>query len=147
MDFFEAAEDKKAEGASAENINEQACSLSNRDMRLEAILINRVTLLLAEKRTSLSVMRTGLTILALPISVLSVLVVISKYYDPIKVIYLLVPLLTLCVFLTVLGAYMITKSFRRISRIGNMIADLKQRNAHLKSLSIIVEETKPDRDF
>lgn len=147
MDVFEAAEDKKAMANSAENTKEQGSSPSNEDMRLETILVNRVTLLLAEKRTSLSVMRTGLTILALPISVLSVLVVISKYYDPMKVVFLLIPLLTLCVFLTVLGTYMIAKSVKRISRIGHMIADLKQRNAHLKSMSIMGGRATPDRDF
>lgn len=85
---------------------------SNAAMRHEAMLINEVTLVLAEKRTSLSVMRTGLAILALPISVLSVLIVISRYYDPMKVMYLLGPLLGLCVILTALGSYMIAISLQ-----------------------------------
>lgn len=37
----------------------------------DAIVINEVQLLLAEKRTSLSVMRTGIAVLVLPLSVLS----------------------------------------------------------------------------
>ena len=121
---------------------------SSEEMRRETVLINSVTLLLAEKRTSLSVMRTGLAILALPTSVVSVLIVISKYYEPGDVIYLLGPLLALCVFLSILGCYMIAKSMKRINHLSHMVTKLKQRNAHLKGLSMIMEGLiGPDNDF
>lgn len=121
---------------------------SSAEARLESMLINNVTLLLAEKRTSLAVMRTGLAILALPTSVVSVLIVISKYYDPIKVIYLLGPLLTICVVLSILGSYLIAKSLRRINHLNRMVAELKQRVSQLHGLSIIIcGLIGPDNDF
>jgi len=121
---------------------------SSAEARLESMLINNVTLLLAEKRTSLAVMRTGLAILALPTSVVSVLIVISKYYDPMRVIYLLAPLLAICVILTILGSYLITKSLRRISHLNRMVAELKQRTSQLRGLSIIMcGLIGPDNDF
>ena len=128
--------------------NQEEAPPSSEDMRRETVLINSVTLLLAEKRTSLSVMRTGLAILALPTSVVSVLIVISKYYEPADVIYLLGPLLALCVFLSILGCYLIAKSIRRINHLSQMVTKLKQRNAHLKGLSMIMEGLiGPDNDF
>ena len=57
---------------------------------LDSIVINEVQLLLAEKRTSLSVMRTGISVLALPLSVLSVLIATSKYYDIFHVMNMLI---------------------------------------------------------
>lgn len=121
---------------------------SSAEMRREAILINNVTLLLAEKRTSLAVMRTGLAVLALPTSVVSVLIVISRYYDPMQVIYLLGPLLLLCVFLAVLGCYLIAKSLRRINHLNRMVVKVKQQNAHLRGLSVIMSGLiGPDNDF
>ena len=45
------------------------------------ITINKVQLILAEKRTPLAVMRTGIAVFVLPLSVLSALVATSKFYD------------------------------------------------------------------
>ncbi len=99
----------------------------------QSALVNQVTLLLAEKRTSLSVMRTGLAVLALPISVLSVLIVISRYYDPLKVVYLLGPLLGLCLILTAVGSYLVIKALRRITRFNKMLQALKKQDSELLS--------------
>lgn len=121
---------------------------SNAAMRHEALLINEVTLVLAEKRTSLSVLRTGLAILALPISVLSVLIVISRYYDPSKVIYLLAPLLGLCAVLTILGSYLIIKALKRINQLNRVVIALKKQNAGLRELCVAMDELiVPDSDF
>ncbi len=121
---------------------------SNAAMRHESMLINEITLVLAEKRTSLSVMRTGIAILALPVSVLSVLVVISRYYDPAKVMYLLGPLLGLCGILTVLGAYMIYTSFKRVGQLNRVITALKKQNESLRELCVAMDDlVAPDPDF
>jgi hypothetical protein len=104
-------------------------------LQQETMLINEISLVLAEKRTSLSVMRTGLAVLALPLSVLSVLIVISRYYDPAQVIYLLGPLLILCAGLIVLGIYLISSSVRRIRALNRVIAVLKIQNGNLRELS------------
>ncbi|MDR1045282.1 MAG: hypothetical protein LBP33_09220 [Candidatus Adiutrix sp.] len=121
---------------------------SNAAMRHEAMLINEVTLVLAEKRTSLSVMRTGIAILALPVSVFSVLVVISRYYDPMKVMYLLGPLLGICLILTALGAYMIGKSLKRVAQLNRVVAALKRQNRSLRELCVAMDDlVGPDNDF
>ena len=121
---------------------------SNAAMRHEAMLINEVTLVLAEKRTSLSVMRTGIAILALPVSVLSVLVVISRYYDPLRVMYLLGPLLGVCLVLTVLGSYMIGKSLKRIAQLNRVVVTLKRQNSSLRELCVAMDDlVAPDSDF
>ncbi len=121
---------------------------SNAVMRHEAMLINEVSLVLSEKRTSLSVMRTGLAVLALPLSVLSVLIVISRYYDPMKVMYLLGPLLGLCALLTVLGSYLIVKSLKRINQLNRVLAGLKRQNVSLRELCVAMDDLIfPDRDY
>jgi len=121
---------------------------SNAAMRHESMLINEISMVLAEKRTSLSVMRTGIAILALPLSVLSVLVVISRYYDPAKVMYLLGPLLGLCGILTVLGAFMIFTSFKRIGQLNRVVVALKQQNQSLRELCVAMDDlVTPDPDF
>jgi hypothetical protein len=121
------------------------------ERRQENLLINEISLVLAEKRTSLSVMRTGLAVLALPLSVLSVLIVISRYYDPGRVMHLLGPLLLVCAGLTVLGIYMIAVSTKRIHILNRVILDLKRQNTHLWALSVVMEEQSPavgpDPDF
>ena len=43
------------------------------------IKINEITMILAEKRTSLAVLRTGIALFALPLSILGLLIATSKY--------------------------------------------------------------------
>ena len=136
-------------------LNQEAVKLLSRDLphlpdraslRQETMLINEISLVLAEKRTSLSVLRTGLAVLALPLSVLSVLIVISRYYDPGAVIYLLGPLLAICAGLTILGVYLITSAIRRIQSLNRVITVLKGQNSQLRELSqALKEEMSPDQ--
>ena len=123
-------------------------------LRQETMLINEISLVLAEKRTSLSVMRTGLAVLALPLSVLSVLIVISRYYDAAQVMYLLGPLLLLCAGLTILGIYLILSAVRRIRALNRVITLLKGKNSQLRELSLAMKgdavtdpAVAPDPDF
>lgn len=91
----------------------------------ENIAINEIQLILAEKRTSLSVMRTGIAVLALPVSVLSVLIAMSKYYDFIQVLHLLIPLSIILLLLTTLGSYLIIRSMVRMKHYDQFIRKIK----------------------
>jgi uncharacterized membrane protein YidH (DUF202 family) len=91
----------------------------------DSIAINEVQLLLAEERTSLSVMRTGIAVLALPLSVFSLLVATSKYYEIANVLHFLVPLAIFCVVLLALGGYLVIRSIRKIRRIDHQIYLIK----------------------
>jgi uncharacterized membrane protein YidH (DUF202 family) len=95
------------------------------------VIINEVQLLLAEKRTSLAAMRTGIAILALPLSVLSLLIATSKYYDIAEVIWLLAPVLALCLFLALVGTYVIVRALIRIHRYDRLISSIKQQYSQI----------------
>lgn len=95
----------------------------------EAIIINEVQLLLAEKRTSLAAMRTGIAVFALPLTVMSVLIATSKYYDIIHVMHLLVPLLSICAALVILGSYLIIRSIIRLHRHDQHISEIKRKHS------------------
>ncbi|MDR1050441.1 MAG: hypothetical protein LBP95_05040 [Deltaproteobacteria bacterium] len=105
----------------------------------ETRLINEVSLVLAEKRTALSVMRTGLAILVLPLSVTGALIGVSRYYDPMKVVYLLAPVLTVNVCLTVFGLFLIYRSWKRTRALEKINMGLKERNPNLRELSRLIE--------
>jgi len=94
----------------------------------ESIIINEVQLLLAEKRTSLATMRTGITVFVLPLSVLSVLIATSKYYDVIKVMPFIIPLLAICVALVLLGSYLIIRSVMKMRHQDSLIMQLKRKH-------------------
>ena len=93
-----------------------------------SITINKVQLILAEKRTSLAVMRTGIAVFVLPLSVLSALVATSKFYDFIKVIHFMIPLLVLCTGMIALGAYLVIRAIIRIKRFDRVIKNMKKEN-------------------
>lgn len=95
------------------------------EKQIDAIVINEVQLILAEKRTSLAVLRTGIAVLALPLSVMSLLIATSKYYDVFHVLHLLVPLGAICFALSIFGTYLITRSIIRMHRYDHLIHEIK----------------------
>jgi hypothetical protein len=97
----------------------------------DAIVINEVQLLLAEKRTSLATMRTGIAVFALPLSVLGLLVATSKYYEFMETLPLLLPLLLLCAGLTILGVYLVHRAVIKIRRYDRIVNELKKENKDL----------------
>lgn len=92
-------------------------------------LFDEIQLILAEKRTSLSALRTGIAIFALPLSVLSVLVATSRYYEPAKVLSLLIALTVLNLGLVVLGAYLIIHSLLKVRRFDALIHEIKLKHS------------------
>ena len=100
-------------------------SMSEEKAVLNSIIINEVQLVLAEKRTSLSVMRTGIAVLALPLSVTSVLIATSKYYNVFQVLHLLIPLGILNLILVIFGAYLIIRSIFRMRHYERVIQEIK----------------------
>jgi uncharacterized membrane protein YidH (DUF202 family) len=104
------------------------------EKKAEDFLLDEIQLILAEKRTSLSIMRTGIAVITLPLSVLTILVVTSKYYRIFEILTLFVPLVTLCVGLTVWGLYLIIKASRNIRHYDAMIRKLKLDDGRLKEI-------------
>ena len=98
---------------------------------LQGVLLNQIQLLLAEKRTSLALMRTGIAVFALPLSVLSALIATSKYYDFMRVVHLLIPLLIICFGLVVLGSYLIIRTMVRIRNFDKIVREIKKENEML----------------
>jgi uncharacterized membrane protein YidH (DUF202 family) len=96
---------------------------------IDAHIFDEVQLILAEKRTALSMLRTGIAVFALPLSVLSVLVATSKYYQAVSVLQFLLPLLALCAGLIVLGSYLIIHAIIRIRRYDRHIKELKRQHS------------------
>ena len=99
--------------------------------------IQEVQLLLAEKRTSLSSLRTGLGVIAAPMTVVSFLVVTSHLYDILASLWMLAPLLALCIVLVGLGSYLIMRAIVRIHQFDERIRQIKALDPELRSLVIV----------
>ncbi len=98
------------------------------------VVFNEVQLILAEKRTALAALRTGIAVFALPMSLLGLLITTSKYYVISDVLVFLIPLLILCGILSILGAYLIIRSLKRISRYDHIIVKLKRSHPILREI-------------
>ena len=96
--------------------------------------IARAQLILAEKRTSLSVVRTAIAVIALPLSVITALIALSRYYDVIHNLPLLVPLLLICLGLTIIGVYLFTRALRKINHYDHLLHRLKRRDPEISDL-------------
>lgn len=91
-------------------------------------------LILAEKRTSLAVVRTGIAVVALPLSVVTALIAFSRYYDVASNLLMIVPLLLVCLGLTVFGIYLLSRSLLRIHHQDLMLRKLKERDPEIREL-------------
>ncbi len=97
-------------------------------MDIESRIYNDVSLLLAEKRTSLALLRTAIAIFTLPLSVFTILIATSRYYDIPSALPFIIPLMSFCSALIVLGVYLIIRSMRRIRNIDFKIQEFKQQD-------------------
>ena len=93
---------------------------------VSADIIDDISLLLAEKRTSLAVLRTAIAILTIPISVFTVLIATSRYYDIFSSLIFIIPLFVICLLLIFLGIYLILRSFKKIKMIDLKINEYKK---------------------
>lgn len=99
--------------------------------KTDSIAINEVQLILAEKRTSLSLMRTGIAVLALPLSVMSFLIATSKYYNVLNVLHIFLPLGVLNFSLIFLGGYLVIRSIIRIKHYDLFIKKIKKTHSRI----------------
>jgi uncharacterized membrane protein YkgB len=95
---------------------------------------DELQLLLAEKRTALSLLRTGITVFALPLSVLSLLVATSSNYRYSEVVGLLLPLLALSGALILLACYLVARAMVAVHRCDQRVIRLKADNRTLAAL-------------
>ena len=119
-------------GISMETDKDQVKSLL--ENKSESSLIARVQMILAEKRTSLSVLRTGIAVLSLPMAIVALLTATSGLYDLASTLHLLIPLFVLNSVLVVLGSALIYRAFTRILRHDKLIAIIKEKNPELGKL-------------
>jgi len=103
--------------------------LDDEAQRNATLLLGEAQLILAEKRTSLAVMRLGIAVLALPLTVLGFLIVTSKYYDVLHVMYFVIPLIVLLSSLTAFGAYLVIRSLLRMHRYDRLILKIKAKSS------------------
>ncbi len=96
------------------------------------VAANEIQLLLAEKRTALSLLRTGIAVFALPLSVLGLLVATSHLAA--RNGLLMAPLLALCGALTALGCYLVVRAMLQVQRCDTLIGRLKRHNRAIARL-------------
>jgi uncharacterized membrane protein YkgB len=110
---------------------EQAPKPSGPKGGIDPIIFGEIELLLAEKRTAFSALRTGIAVFALPITVLSFLVATSRFYEVLRVLQFLVPLLAINAAMVALGCYLIVQSIHRVRHYDALIRKLKREHSVL----------------
>ena len=98
--------------------------------------VNKIQLLLSEKRTALSVMRTGIAVFALPLSVFSILIATSNYYNITKVLPLIIPVLVINAGLVILAVYLIVRSIKKLHALDLMVDKIKDNSKAIADLFI-----------
>lgn len=100
----------------------------------EMLLVQEVQLLMAEKRTALSVLRTGVGISALPLGIFSVLIATSGNYKFTGVLHLIIPVILACLALFVFSGYLAVRAMRKILLVEDRIRKMKHRSSAIENL-------------
>lgn len=98
------------------------------------IQVNKIQLLLSEKRTALSVLRTGIAVFALPLSVFSILIATSSYYNITRVLHLIIPVLAINTGLVGLAVYLIVRSIKKLHALDLMVGKIKDNSKAISDL-------------
>ncbi len=101
----------------------------------ESVLMNRVQVILAEKRTSLAVLRTGIGLLTLPMTIVAFLVTTSSFWDPLENLVFLIPLFILNTALATMGIALIIRAWKRIRNFDRAIEAIKK---HANTLGYVI---------
>jgi uncharacterized membrane protein YidH (DUF202 family) len=98
------------------------------------MVFDEVNLMLAEKRTALSLLRTDIAIFTIPLSIGSILIATSKLYNPEKIIFLMVPVLGGCTFLVAISLWLMIDAFVRLRNNDRRLDKIIEKNQFLKNL-------------
>lgn len=93
-----------------------------------------VQVLLAEKRTYLSVMRTAIAILALPLSITTILITLSRFYSWVENLHFLIPMGAVLAFLVVASLLMFVRSAKKIRHCDELIFNLRRKDPALRDV-------------
>lgn len=92
---------------------------------------NSAQLILAEKRTSLSILRTGVGTFVLPLSVLGLLIASAKTHQSNDAMHLLIPILMISAFLAILAIGLIIAALLQLHRYDRMLKQFKESHPAL----------------
>ncbi len=123
------------EQESVDTLDEVRHELDNSVDVPESTLMNRMQVILAEKRTSLSVLRTGLGLVTLPMTIVAFLITTSSLWDFTSNLIYLIPLFTINTLLAALGLILILRAWKRIRNFDLAIEIIK---LHSKTLGHFV---------
>jgi uncharacterized membrane protein YidH (DUF202 family) len=98
------------------------------------MVFDEVNLLLAEKRTALSILRTGIAIFSIPLSIGSVLIATSQLYQPQNILFLLVPVLGGFTLLVLIALWLIINSLIKLRHVDKTIVAIAEKNPFLRKL-------------
>jgi uncharacterized membrane protein YidH (DUF202 family) len=101
-----------------------------------ALLINEVQLLLAEKRTYLSSLRTGTAVLTLSLSIIVFLIASREYHNFFEDIRLSSLTIGSLLILGIVGLLVSYRSERKVVKINSIINNIKKNHEHIAKLIV-----------
>lgn len=102
----------------------------------ESLLLSELQLLLAEKRTYLSLFRTGIAVFIAPLSVISILIVTINYHTLLDDFTTSLPILGILIGLSVVGFFMFVNSEKKIKKLNGLINEAKRINKHVENMIV-----------
>jgi hypothetical protein len=98
------------------------------------VVFDEVNLMLAEKRTALSLLRTGIAIFSIPLSLGSILIATSNLYYPNKILFLMIQDLGGCSLLVLISLWLIVTVIKKLRSNNKRFDLIIQNNEFLRNL-------------
>jgi archaellum biogenesis protein FlaJ (TadC family) len=102
----------------------------------EAILLNEIELLLAEKRTNFSLFRTGIAVATLPLTVIIFLIATNEYHKVFDNKFYLMLIVLILTLLALGGVFMAIKASRKIKKVDKAVLKIEKDNRRIKNIIV-----------
>lgn len=102
----------------------------------EAILLNEIELLLAEKRTNFSLLRTGIAIATLPLTVAIFLIATKDFHNAFDNNFYLFTILLFFGLIIASGIFMTVFAGRKIKKVDKAVLRIQKENKRVKNIIV-----------
>ena len=102
----------------------------------EQLLLQKIQVILAEKRTLFSILRTGMAVITLPLTVIVFMVATREYHSVLNYIWISIFLIAALLTISFSGIFITLQSFKKIKKLNHLIMEIERENKDIDKIMV-----------
>src|SRR3989344_4700208 len=97
----------------------------------EQLLLQKIQVILAEKRTYFSIVRAGLAVITFPPTIIVFIVATREYHHVLNYFWISIVLASALVSVSLSGFFITVQSFKKIKKLNDLTRRIERENKHI----------------